>query len=227
MWVDKGAQLIVGLHVTGIEVEPVLTGEVGIEEMRCPTMVKDKVHDVFDALLMAVCDKALEFLVRPYSGVNLVVVCDGISMVASLWHIVGEDGCGPYGGDTEVVEICEVAVHACQIAAVAAVGFVTAKGAVLHSEAVVVGGVTVGKAVGDEEIENVRGIETSKAERGARTDFIGLPQTAFSVSYQHDVEGLGACMANVEIEDEVVGVFCTDSAQECDIAGVIQTDTAG
>ena len=32
---------------------------------------------------------------------------------------------------------------------------------------------------------------------------------------------------DVEIEDEVVGVFCTDSAQECDIAGVIQTDTAG
>ena len=216
--VDEGAELVVGLEVLAVVVEPVVGGEVAEEEVLRAAVVEDEVHDELDAVTVAVVDVLTEQLVSAEARVYLVVVGDGVSVVAAVGHVVDLDGCGPYGSDAEILEVVELLVHAGDIATVASEWLVAAYLLVFEAEAVVVGGVAIGETVGHEEVEDVGGVEIAEALGGALAEFVGDVEHLLAVA-EVNVEGLGLCSVCVDVEDEVVGVLEALYAQELDVVG--------
>ena len=146
---------IVWLFVGGIIVEPVRSREVFKEEALAATVVKHEVHDILYAMMVAIIDKSCKFFVRAKPRVNVVVVCDGISVVTPPGHIVCQDGSCPDSRYAKVFQIVEMVVDASYIASMTTERFVSPNEGVSESHSAIVVRIPIRKTVRHEQIDHV------------------------------------------------------------------------
>ena len=81
-------------------------------------MVHDHVHDDLEAFAARCLCQCAVFLIGAEAGVNLVIVCGGITVVGPLGLVVFEQGIEPYGGESHVVEVVEMLCDAGEVTTV-------------------------------------------------------------------------------------------------------------
>ena len=122
-------------------------------------MVENHVHHDFQSLFVGFVTQAAIFLVAAETGVNLVVVGGGITVVGALCAVVGrivfKHGGEPQGGDTQLFEIVEVLAYAFEVAAMSQTRLRAVVLVGIHPLDLVVVGAPGGKAVGHEHIQYV------------------------------------------------------------------------
>ena len=75
-------------------------------------VVDDLVHNEFDAFFPGFTAQFPIFLQRPEAGIHFIEIRDGVAVVRSLRHIVGQHRAGPERGESHIdyitgVETCE------------------------------------------------------------------------------------------------------------------------
>ena len=146
-------------------------------------------------------DEVLELLVRAEAAVNLVVIRDGVAVVRTAGHVVLLRGVEPDGGHAQVGDVVQVLFDALQVAAVAGILLGAVHLGLQHPLDHVVRRVTVGEAVGHDEVEHVLGRETLYVLAAACALLQGVRHGGGLLALlQDDVKGLRCGLGEVYVQ---------------------------
>ena len=109
-------------------------------------------------------------------------------------------------------------LYSFEVAAMTGEGVVAVHSVFQHSGDDVVGSITVGEAVGHDEVEHVARVESFYlcGIRSPLFEFVG-DDCLLLVLFQADVECLRGCFRGVQIEDEVVGIVLLHNFLQDDV----------
>ena len=185
---------------------PILERQVLHPPMGHTAVIRNDVHQNLQTTLVGLLDILTIQLVATHTGVDVVVVGTGIAVVGVVRLVVQQEGRGPDGRHTQVGNVVEVVDDALQVATVTAVQILTV-GLLGRRGGAVDGRVAIGKAVGHQQVDDIR---------GGKALALGRPCTAFCQRIG-DLELLVATLKeevnlprrsrglNLDVEEEVVG----------------------
>ena len=124
------------------------------------TVVEDHVHYNLDAALVDFLNQLAVFLIGAEAGIYFVIIGRGIAVVASSLHVVFQYGSEPQSGYAQVGEVVQVLFDTGQVTAVAGVRVIAVYFGIQHAFYLVIVRIAVGKAVGHQQIEGIRSVES-------------------------------------------------------------------
>ena len=189
-----------GGNEMGLEVKPVVRRAVPEKVIFAATMIEYHIHHYFQPLFMRVVHQAFELIVCAEASVYLIVIRDGIAVVGAVGHVILLRRVKPDSRDSQIGYIVQMFLDAFQVASMTGVLLRAIHFIFQHPSYHIIVGITVGEAVGHDEVEHVL--------RGKSLDVIALMRTLpkcighgsglFSL-LQDDVKGLRCSLREVHI----------------------------
>ena len=206
---------VVGVYVRFVHVHPILERKVFHPPVLRAGVVGNHVHDYLDALGMGGIHQFLIFLVGAVTGVDVIVVGAGIAVVGTVAGVVAQQRRAPESRGAQIGNVVQVVDDALEVTAMAAHRLLPA-GLFSRVGRRVNGGVSIGKTVGDDEIDKVCAGETFPlgASFGAFVNLIGITHgNPVFLEYERVGARLGL-VVNLQVNEQVIGavglVHCLD-----------------
>ena len=148
----------------------------------------------------------LILLIGSVTGVDVIIVGAGIAVVGAMAGVVPQQRGAPESRSAQIGNVIQMVDNALQVAAVAAHGLLPV-GLFVRIGRRVDGRVSIGKTVGDDEVDQVGGSEAPPlgASFGPLVNLVGI---AYGDAVFLENEGIGARLGlgiNLQVDEEVIG----------------------
>ena len=149
----------VGLRKLGpVLMYPVCGWDIAYEPMLITCMVKDDIHDHLHVSLVQLVNQPNIIVIASKAAVDGIVIRDSIAVIAFIGLIVFHDRVEPEGCNTHILQVVKLLSDSQKIPSVAEENFVAGNPRLLHGPDLVIRVVSIGEAIGHDEVNAVTGL---------------------------------------------------------------------
>ena len=157
-------------------------------------MIKNHIHHYFQILFMRFLYQCTEIFITSKPSVNLIIVCNGISMIGTAFHIIFLSRIQPDCCHSQISNIIQMTRYTLNITTMTCKRISTVYLLFTHTVYHVIFKITVGKTIGHNQVKNIFRSKTFYIFSSPHTRFqlVWNLQFLFSV-FQQDLKSLCLC----------------------------------